>query len=77
MQDALLTRTLGGGDARGRLTNTDAAGWVEVLTFGGYDDWRLPRMTQSRPGYVDLFYDSRSEISTLMAGLGWYWDMEA
>jgi hypothetical protein len=77
LQDTRLTRTQGL-DPRGRLTNTDAIEWVSDLTFGGYDDWRLPRMTKSEPGgHTGLFYESDSEISTLMAGLGWHWDMEA
>jgi len=75
LQDTLMTRTQGL-DSRGRLTNTAAVEWVDNLTFGGYDDWRLPRMYKNTAGYTGLFYDSDSEISRLMSGLGWYWDPE-
>ena len=75
LQDTVLTRTQGL-DPRGRLTNEAAVEWVSNLTFGGYDDWRLPRLLTAVNGYTNVFYNSDSEISTLMAGLGWHWDPE-
>ena len=30
------------GDADGRMTWTDANEWADNLSYGGYDDWRLP-----------------------------------
>lgn len=42
VQDFNLAATLGAGDGTGLMTWDDAAAWVDSLTVGGFDDWRLP-----------------------------------
>ncbi len=64
MQDLSYVST-SGFDADGRLTYTQAKGWVETLTYGGYNDWRLPEMRT-----LDLYRNSTDEISGVMAQLG-------
>ena len=44
LQDANYAKT-SGYDSDGLMSWDDAMTWVENLTYGGYDDWRLPRIT--------------------------------
>lgn len=41
LQDANYAKT-SGYDADGRIKWIDAMNWVSALSYGGYDDWRLP-----------------------------------
>ncbi len=45
LADANYVRT-SGYDSDGRLTWAQALAWVDSLTFGGFDDWRLPNSAQ-------------------------------
>lgn len=36
-------------DEYGRMKYSDAKAWAENLTFGGYDDWRLPKVLPINP----------------------------
>lgn len=54
-----------GFDADGRLTYDQAEAYVSGLTFGGYDDWRLP---QSRNNLLES--QSDDEVTDLMNQLG-------
>jgi hypothetical protein len=64
LQDLTFVQT-SGFDADGRLTYDQAAAYVAGLSFGGYDDWRLP---QSRNNELGKFSDD--EITSLVAQLG-------
>jgi hypothetical protein len=73
MQDVLYPRAAGL-DADG-LFNRDVPGDEAILaladsiSYAGSDAWRLPYY---RGG---IWAASDSEVSTLMAGLGWHWDI--
>jgi hypothetical protein len=41
LQDAKYART-SGYDADGKMNWVDAMQWAQNLSYGGYDDWRLP-----------------------------------
>jgi hypothetical protein len=68
LQDMGYVRS-SGYDADGRLTYSQARTWADSLTFGGYDDWRLPTMTVE--GLAHLGED---EITEVMAQLGGRWE---
>src|SRR5688572_31120908 len=67
MQDVMYTRTAGL-DADGLFSRHDVAALVGSFSYAGSSDWRLP--LQRTAG---IWYASDSEVSTLMAGLGWHW----
>lgn len=60
MQDANYLRTLDDGSGSGELLDWDSAvAWVDSLTFGGYDDWRLTdAYNQDGSGPDDIFANS-------------------
>ena len=70
LQDISYART-SGADADGNMTYDQAEAWAESLVFGGYDDWRLPRMRNLALGYY-----SNDEVTGVMAQLGAYWTQE-
>src|SRR3989304_7183632 len=49
LQDANYAKT-SGYDIDGNMHWDEATVWVENLTYGGYDDWRLPITVQPDPG---------------------------
>jgi hypothetical protein len=57
-----------GADSDGRVSYDQAIDWVSSLVFGGYDDWRLPKMRTS-----GILRDSDDEVTSLMNQLGGYW----
>jgi hypothetical protein len=48
LKDANYAKT-SGYDADGRMTWDEAMIWAENLSYGGYDDWRLPRYDPNSP----------------------------
>ena len=55
MQDVNYAQT-SGYDADGQMTWADANTWADQLSYGGYDDWRLPSanlMNPTSPCYAD------------------------
>jgi hypothetical protein len=67
MQDVMYTRTAGL-DADGLFERHNVAAVVDSFSYAGSSDWRLP--LQRTAG---IWFASDSEVSTLMAGLGWHW----
>ena len=55
LQDANYAKT-SGYDADGRMTWDAATTWASDLVFGGYDDWRLPRITDTGAPGCDWAY---------------------
>ena len=51
-------------DSDGLMTWQQATDWVENLTFGGYDDWRLPTFDPAHP-------DARIEPTSPMHEMGY------
>lgn len=55
LQDANYAKTSGytgsGVDSNGTMTWAAANTWATNLSFGGYDDWRLPTMTTHKAGF--------------------------
>jgi hypothetical protein len=50
LQDANYAKT-SGHDADGKMTWSQAVAWAENLSYGGYNDWRLPTMIDTgQPG---------------------------
>ena len=71
IQDANYAMT-SGYDADGRMTWYEAMAWAANLTYGGFDDWRLPTtlpgtdMTHSTDGSTDHGYNgTQSEMGHL------------
>ena len=48
LQDANYAKT-SGYDADGLMTWDEARYWAETLSYGGYDDWRLPNYDPNSP----------------------------
>lgn len=71
MQDVMYART-SGADDDGWMTLSDSETWVRNLVYGGYDDWRLP--IPNPDGIGGIFGGSVSEVTQLMARLGWHYD---
>ncbi len=46
LQDANFAKN-SGYDADGRMTWSNAMTWAQKLSFGGYEDWRLPNITDA------------------------------
>jgi len=71
LQDTHYART-SGADADGWMLKAEAVAWAGNLTFGGFDDWRLPVLTADGPmGFGDPNHSS--EITRLLVQLGWDW----
>ena len=57
LQDANYAKT-SGYDADGEMSWSDAKTWAENLSFGGYDDWRLPTITDiDNDGCTEIAYE--------------------
>lgn len=72
LQDANYAKT-SGYDADGRMAWDDAMAWAANLSFGGYDDWRLPTMIDTgAPGcnYANSGTDCGFNVQTYDAGSG-------
>lgn len=57
-------------------TYAAAETWASNLTFGGYDDWRLPARLPGRPPELcpsGACSEGHSEISIMLTELGWHW----
>ena len=78
LQDANYAQT-SGFDADGRMNWFDAVAWADGLSFGGYDDWRIPGFTgETRCAgqnctdseYGHMFYNNMdaTAFSTILAG---------
>lgn len=70
LQDANYAKT-SGYDADGRMTWDDAMTWAANLSFGGYDDWRLPNMIDTgTPGcnYANSGTDCGFNVQTYSTG---------
>lgn len=67
LQDPMLART-SGHDSDGRMTYDSAVAWAHSLEYGGFDDWRLPQVYGT-----GWWWDSDSEISRMVAQIGWHW----
>ncbi len=62
LQDANYART-SGYDADGLMNWNDATAWASNLSYGGYDDWRLPIYTGSAStSYTEMGYLTRVEL---------------
>ena len=55
LQDANYAKT-SGYDADGLMTWVDARAWADNLSYGGYDDWRLPTMVDTGAPGRDCAY---------------------
>ena len=64
LQDANYAKT-SGYDADGNMNKSDAIAWVEQLTYGGYDDWRLPDTIDGEPREPLPGYTRDGELSHL------------
>ncbi len=69
LSDACYART-SGYDADGLMTWSQATAWADQLTYGGYDDWRLPTaLNQDGSGpdgwHSDAFNKNGSEMGHL------------
>ena len=53
LQDANYALT-SGFDGDGLMTWYEAMEWAETLTYGGYDDWRLPTFDPANPSQCDV-----------------------
>lgn len=65
LQDTNYART-SGYDSDGLMSWGDAMAWAENLSYGGHDDWRLPRL-DIWPGLSQGYFVISSEIYTVMA----------
>ncbi len=56
-------------DSYGRMTWHDAETWVNNLSFGGYDDWRLPEYDPNDPTKSEMkfMYDQLGVASSALA----------
>ncbi|MES9991907.1 MAG: DUF1566 domain-containing protein [Candidatus Thiodiazotropha sp.] len=54
LQDANYART-SGHDSDGRMTWENAMSWASNLTYGGYNDWRLPYVNDNGDGCIPAF----------------------
>lgn len=52
LQDANQAKT-SGFDTDGKMNWNTAVAWADGLEFGGYDDWRLPKIGVALSGYHD------------------------
>ncbi len=68
LQDANYAKT-SGYDSDGLMSWDDAMAWVENLTYGGYDDWRLPQLNivSSGFGFSIIFSEILLGPSTTLA----------
>ena len=61
LQDASYART-SGYDSDGLMNFQEAMAWADQLSFGGYDDWRLPLGFPQGDSYINQFsYDGNSD----------------
>lgn len=60
LQDANYAQT-SGHDADGRMTWDNAVAWADGLSYGGYDDWRLPTMTDTAGSGCESFANSGTD----------------
>ena len=73
LQDAMHARTTGY-DTDGRMTFDGAVSWADNLTYGGFDDWRLPRYEGWHSGVpCGGSCGGDSELSRMLVELGWAW----
>lgn len=86
LQDANYAKT-SGYDADGAMNWNDAMAWAEGLSYGGYNDWRLPTITDTGlPGCSSIGYNGTdcgfnvdtaySELAYMyynnLGNVGWY-----
>jgi hypothetical protein len=69
LQDTGYARVTGH-STDGRLSLSDAEAWAADLTFGGFDDWRLPAFFRGTGQRMD----QTSELSRMLVSLGWLGD---
>lgn len=62
LADANYART-SGYDADGRMTLAEAFNWVDNLVYGGFSDWRLPRISRAHPADLAVIsYDDSTDF---------------
>jgi hypothetical protein len=66
LQDANYAKT-SGYDADGRMSWVSASYWAENLDFGGYSDWRLPKVIDTGSNGCDAYYYSGGECGPNVA----------
>lgn len=60
LQDANYAKT-SGYDSDGQMTWQEALGWADQLEYGGYSDWRLPKI-ESQYGDLTFAYDGTGAL---------------
>jgi hypothetical protein len=76
LQDVMHART-SGYSATGRMTYEEGQEWTAGLSFGGFEDWRMPALiTEPRPADRLCNCAGDSEVSRLMEQLSWHWNQE-
>ncbi|MCH8493928.1 MAG: PEP-CTERM sorting domain-containing protein [Idiomarina sp.] len=75
LQDANYAMT-SGYDTNGRMNWDDAITWVTNLSYGGYDDWRLPIITDNGNDGCNFSYDGTDcgyNVDTSGSELAYMW----